>query len=128
MNLMSKAREVVDDGYRPGEETTLDGIQSPVYHLVGDSSSVQTVSGQIVIAYQDSTTEQLRIGQKGMDGKWMTATVAGHAMPFKGAYGFYANLRISGKKGIISSYGIDQQLDNPLYYVEVFAVDLGLIM
>lgn len=128
MNLNAKKVEIVDDGYRPGEEQTLDGIQSPVYHLVGDSSSVQTVSGQVVIAYQDSTTEQLRVAQRGMDGKWMTSVVAGHAMPFKGAYGFYANLRISGHKGIISSYAIDQQLDNPLYYVEVFAVDLGLIM
>jgi len=128
MDTMKKMVEVVDDGYRPGDETTLDGIQSPVYHLVGDSSSVQTVSGQVVIAYQDSTVEQLRIAQRGPDGKWMTSVVAGHMMPFKGAYGFYANLRLSDKKGIISSYAIDQQLDNPLYYVEVFAVDLGLIM
>jgi MYXO-CTERM domain-containing protein len=128
MDTMKKMVEVVDNGYRPGEETTLDGLNSPVYHLVGDSSSIQTVSGKVVIAYQDSTVEQLRIAQRGTDGKWMTAVVAGHAMPFKGAYGFYANLRISNKKGVISSYAINQQLDNPLYYVELFSVDLGLIM
>ena len=38
---MTKMPEVVDDGYRPKDEMTLDGLASPVYHLVGDSSSIQ---------------------------------------------------------------------------------------
>src|SRR5581483_10449180 len=57
VNLMDKTPEVADDGYHPKDETTLDGLDSPVYHLVGDSSSIQTVAGQVVIAYQDSTVE-----------------------------------------------------------------------
>jgi hypothetical protein len=128
INTGTKLPEVVDDGYRSADENTLDGLDSPVYHLVGDSSSIQIQSGVLVIAYQDSTVEQLRMAQKGKDGKWMLATVAGHATPFNGSYGFYANLRVSNGKGVISSYAINQQLDNPLFYVEVFAVDLGLIM
>jgi hypothetical protein len=130
VNSKTKTPEVADDGYRPMDEQTLDPtpIASPVYHLVGDSSSIQVVSGLVVIAYQDSTTEQLRYATRGQDGKWVTKDVAGHSNPFRGAYGFYANLRILNHQGIISSYAINQQLDNPSYYVEVFAVDLGLIM
>jgi hypothetical protein len=83
----------------------------------------------VVIAYQDSTTVQLRLAQRApIDGKWTLNTIAGHASPFKGSYGFWANLRVQSKKGIISTYAINQQLDNPLYYVEVFAIDLGFIM
>ena len=39
VDTMNKTPEVADDGYRPGEEKTLDGLDSPVWHLVGDSSS-----------------------------------------------------------------------------------------
>jgi hypothetical protein len=130
VNSKTKTPEVADDGYRPMDEQTLDPmpLASPVYHLVGDSSSIRVVSGLVVIAYQDSTSEQLRFATRGQDGKWMTKDVAGHSNPFRGAYGFYANLRILNHQGIISSYAINQQLEDPSYYVEVFAVDLGLIM
>ena len=128
VNLATKLPEVVDDGYHPKDEMTLDGLDSPVYHLVGDSSSIQTVGGLIVIAYQDSTVAELRLAEKGMDNKWVLATVAGHAMPFKGSYGFYANLKISNQRAIISSYAINQHPDTPLFYVEVFDIDLGQIM
>ena len=128
VNTATKTPEVVDDGYRPADEMTQDGLASPVFHLVGDSSSVATTSGVVAIAYQDSTTLQLRLAQKGQDGKWQLQTVAGHMMPFKGAYGFYANLRVSNQKGVISSYAINQHPDTPLFFVEVFSVNLGLIM
>jgi MYXO-CTERM domain-containing protein len=128
LDTMTRKPEVVDNGYRSADENTLDGLPSPVWHLVGDSSSIQTQSGVVVIAYQDATVEQLRYAQKGMDGKWTLANVAGHATPFAGSYGFYANLRMSGPKAVISSYGINQQTDSRNFYVEVFAVDLGLIM
>ncbi|HZS38604.1 MAG TPA: hypothetical protein VFF06_17345, partial [Polyangia bacterium] len=128
VNIKDKTPEVVDDGYRPMDEMTQDGLNSPVYHLVGDSSSIAAASGAIVIAYQDSTVLQLRVAQLGQNGKWTTQVVKGHNMPFAGSYGFYANLRIANRQGIISSYAINQHLDTPLFYVEVFAVDLGLIM
>jgi MYXO-CTERM domain-containing protein len=127
MNLMP---EIVDDGYRPADEMTLDGLPSPVYHLVGDSSSIQVINGKIVIAYQDSTVVTLRVAVKDpISGMWQLGTVAGHAMaPFKGSFGFYACLRKRNANAVVASYGINQQLDTPLYFVEVFSVDLGSIM
>ncbi len=128
VNLKDLTPEVADDGYRPDDEQTLDGLNSPVYHLVGDSSSVAALSGQVVVAYQDSTALELRVAQRGQDGKWSTQTIAGHADPFTGSYGFYANLRISNRIGIISSYAINQMSNNLPFYVEIFSVNLGLIM
>jgi MYXO-CTERM domain-containing protein len=127
MNLMP---EIVDDGYRPADEMTLDGLPSPVYHLVGDSSSLQVINGKLVVAYQDSTVVTLRVAVKDpMTNMWQLGTIAGHAMaPFKGSFGFYACLRKRNANAVVASYGINQQLDTPLYFVEVFAVDLGSIM
>ena len=45
MNTMTKMPELVDDGYHPKDEQTQDGIDSPVWHLVGDSSSIQQQAG-----------------------------------------------------------------------------------
>src|SRR5258706_13803331 len=120
--------DVVVDGYRSMDERTQDGIPSPVYHLVGGSSSIQIANGRVTIAYQDSTVLQLRVAQKQTNGKWLAETIAGHQMPFKGAYGFYASMRISGNNGIISSYAVNQTADSMNFYVEAFALDLGLIM
>jgi hypothetical protein len=120
-------QELVDDGYHPTDEQTQDGIDSPVWHVVGDSSSIQTHAGMVVIAYQDSTVLMLRLAIKGADGKWMKQYVAGHAMPFMGAYGFYANLKVNNGQGVLSTYAINQQLAIPSFYVEVFAINLGII-
>jgi MYXO-CTERM domain-containing protein len=130
VNTKTMTPEVADDGYRPMDETTRDGLVSPVWHLVGDSSSIQLqpVNGEPLIAYQDSTTVQLRLAQRDQSGKWTSQVIAGHAMPFKGSYGFYASLRITPRSAVISSYAINQQLDTPLFYVEVFEIDLGIIM
>jgi hypothetical protein len=127
VNSMTKVPETVDDGYHPMDEQTQDGIDSPVWHLVGDSSSIQEQTGNIVIAYQDSTVLMLRLAIKGADGKWTKQYVAGHAAPFMGSYGFYANLKVSNGQGVVSTYAINQQLNIPSFYVEVFAVNLGMI-
>jgi hypothetical protein len=127
MNSMAKTVEVIDDGYHPKDEQTQDGIDSPVWHLVGDSSSIQATAGRIIVAYQDSTVLMLRLAIKGQNGMWTKQYVAGHATPFAGAYGFYADLKMQSGSGALSSYAINQQLDNPSFYVEVFAVDLSLI-
>jgi hypothetical protein len=128
VNTHDKTPEVVDDGYRPMDEMTLDHLAEPVFHLVGDSSSIQTAAGNILIAYQDSTVLQLRLARHPPDGKWSHELVAGHDDPFKGAYGFWANLRVAGGKGVISSYAINQMPDPPVFFVELFTVDLGIIM
>jgi hypothetical protein len=127
MNTMAKMPELVDDGYHPMDEQTQDGIDSPVWHLVGDSSSIQQQGGTIVVAYQDSTVLMLRLAIRGADGKWTKQYVAGHAMPFMGSYGFYANLKVNNGQGVLSTYAINQQLSIPSFYVEVFAIDLGTI-
>ncbi|HXU69690.1 MAG TPA: hypothetical protein VN947_10190 [Polyangia bacterium] len=127
VNTMTKIPEVVDDGYHPKDEQTQDGIDSPVWHLVGDSSSIQLAAGLPVVAYQDSTVLMLRLAAKGADGKWTKQYVAGHASPFMGSYGFYANLKVQSGQGVLSSYAINQQMNVPSFYVEVFAVNLGLV-
>jgi MYXO-CTERM domain-containing protein len=127
-NLTTKLSEVVDDGYHANDEQTQDGIDSPVYHLVGDSSSIQAQGGRVIVAYQDSTVVELRLAIRGTDGKWTKQYVAGHAQPFKGAYGFYATLRATGSgQAMVSSYAINQQPQNPSFFVEVFGIDFNLI-
>ena len=127
INNKTVTPEIIDNGYHPKDEQTQDGLDSPVWHLVGDSSSIQQQGGTLVVAYQDSTVLMLRLAMRGADGKWNKQYVAGHAMPFTGAYGFYANLKMVNGQGVLSTYAINQQMSNPLFYVEVFAVNLGII-
>ena len=130
------APEVADDGYRPGDETTADGLPAPVYHLVGDSSSIQLAPEpgapdvvDALIAYQDATTLQLRLARRDPHTRvWTTSAIAGHGSPFAGSYGFYAQNRVAGNQAILSSYAIDQHQDPPRFYVEVFGVALGTVV
>jgi hypothetical protein len=128
-NSGTRMVEVVDNGYHPADETTGDGLDSPVWHLVGDSSSLQIVASRPVVAYQDSTVVELRIAARNSDGTWTKQHVAGHdKMPFKGAYGFYANLRVTASgSAMLSSYAINQLPESPLFYVEVLPYDLSLL-
>ena len=129
VNTKTKTPEVVDDGYRPKDEMTLDGLPAPVYHLVGDSSSIQLSGDTVLIAYQDSTVLQLRFASRDpMKGTWSQTIVAGHASPFKGSYGFYAQNRVQGSQAVLSSYAINQHMDSPSFYVEVFGVTLSQII
>jgi hypothetical protein len=128
VNTETKTPEVVDDGYRPMDETTSDGLPSPVFHLVGDSSSIQFAGDQTVIAYQDSTSVELRMALRDASGKWTTQSIAGHAIPYVGSYGFWASAQVGGRGVYIGSYGIDQQMSPSQYFFEVFFVDLGLQM
>ncbi len=99
-----------------------------MWHFVGDSSSLQTQAGRVVIAYQDATVSELRIAVRDTTGMWTKQYVAGHAAPFTGAYGFYADLQMQpGGQGFVSSYAINQQMDIPQFYVEIFGVDLSII-
>jgi hypothetical protein len=129
VDTASRVPAVVDDGYRPMDEMTSDGLPSPVFHLVGDSSSVQVAQGQVVIAYQDSTAVELRLATRDLAGHWTTQKVAGHDdTPFTGAYGFWASAQVGGRGVYLGSYGIDQQSTPEAYFFEVFFVDLGLQM
>ena len=126
VDTKDKTPAVVDDGYRSMEEMTNDGIASPVFHLVGDSSSIQIAHGQVVIAYQDSTNVELRLALRGQHNKWSTQKVAGHDSPFKGSYGFWAGAQAASTGAYVGSYAINQQVTPAQYYVEVFFVDLGI--
>lgn len=130
VNTRTRTPEVVDDGFRDKDEMTLDGLPSPVFHLVGDSSSIQLAgSGAVLVAYQDSTVLQLRLAQRDpMTGAWKHQAIAGHASPFAGAYGFYAQNRVSGGQAVLSSYAIKNHVSDPEYWVEIFSVQLGNII
>lgn len=127
IDTLNKVRTIVDDGFRPGEEMTNDGLPSPVYHLVGDSSSIQLSGTTPIIAYQDSTTVQVRFAQRNADGTWSHRALAGHDMTFKGSYGFYTTMRVSGPHAVVASYVINQQTTPPQFFVDVLDVDLGLV-
>ncbi|MEO6952824.1 MAG: hypothetical protein ABI321_13545 [Polyangia bacterium] len=124
VDTMTKTPEVADDGYRPNDETTDDGLPSPVYHLVGDSSSVASAHDIVLIAYQDSTAVELRLANR-TNGKWQTQTIAGHDNPFRGSYGFWAGLKLDGSGAYVGSYAIDQHVSPSDYFYETFFVDLG---
>ncbi len=116
---------VVDSGYHPMDEMTLDGLPSPVYHLSGSSTSLVLVADQPYIAYQDQTTVTLKLAQSNGNGGWVTGVIAGHAAPFAGSFGFYAAAQNVGQALIMSSYGINQQQTVPSYFVQVFAQTVG---
>ncbi len=118
---------VVDDGYRPMDEMTSDGLPSPVFHLVGDSSSIQAVQNKLIIAYQDSTTVELRLAVRDGAGPWTTQKVAGHDNPYRGSYGFWASARLGGRGAYLGSYAINQMVQPLDYYFEVFFLDLGIV-
>ena len=125
VNTRDRAPEVVDDGYRPTDEGTDGGVTVPVYHLVGDSSSLELWQSRPLIAYQDSTTIELRFAIRDPNTRrWLLTTVAGNGAPYQGSYGFYARARVAGSSAVLASYAINQQVQPPRYYVETFTVDL----
>ncbi|HEX2569406.1 MAG TPA: hypothetical protein VH877_07585 [Polyangia bacterium] len=125
VNTRDRVPEVVDDGYRPSDESTDAGVTVPVYHLVGDSSSLEMWQSRPLIAYQDSTAIELRFAIRDPNARrWLLTTVAGNGSPYQGSYGFYARARVTGSTAVLASYAINQQVQPPRYYVETFAVDL----
>ena len=124
VDTKTRTPEVIDDGYRPNEETTSDGLPSPVYHLVGDSTSIATSHDIVLVAYQDSTAVELRLANR-TKGQWVTQAIAGHENPFRGSYGFWAGLQLDGSGAYVGSYAIDQHVSPSDYFYETFFVDLG---
>jgi hypothetical protein len=112
--------EVIDDGYRIVGES-VDGLPKPTYDFVGDDASLVFPGGGSgpMVAYQDSTTQELLLATQAPDGSWTHVSVAGATMPWPGAYGFFASDGVSGTNVMISTWVVDQPTgDN---WVEVFA-------
>ena len=109
--------EVVDDGYRIVGQS-VDGLPKPEYHFVGDDASLQLPGGGPMVAYQDSTTQELLLATRGTDGTWTHVSVAGHTDPWPGAYGFFASDTVSGTNLVMSTWVIDQPTNEN--WVEVF--------
>jgi hypothetical protein len=118
VNTTDKVVEVVDDGYRIDGQTA-DGLDKPVYHLVGDDSGIVVVGATLAVAYQDATSHELLMAVRdGATGQWKHETIAGAEDPFAGGYGFYAAADPQGGDVVMSCYAIDNLEAD--YWVEVF--------
>ncbi len=111
--------EVVDDGYRI-VGVTVDNLPKPEYHFVGeDAGLVLANNGQTpMISYQDATTQELLLTDKKSDGTWNRISVAGAVDPWPGAYGFFASSVVMPTEIVMSTWVINQSLDEN--WVEVF--------
>jgi hypothetical protein len=113
------ASEIVDDGYRI-VGVTIDNLPKPEFHFVGDDAGlVMANNGQTpMIAYQDATTQELLLTDKRGDGVWNRNSVAGAVDPWPGAYGFFAASAVTPTEIVMSTWVINQPLDQN--WVEVF--------
>ncbi len=118
VNLTDRTPQIIDDGYRI-DGLTEDGLPRPVFHLVGDDSSIVTSGATVAVAYQDATTHELRLAVRDeLTHAWKHDAVAGAEDPYKGGYGFYAAAEAAGPDIVMSSYVIDNLNFN--FWVEVF--------
>lgn len=127
-DAMGALPEVVDDGYRIVGQT-IDGLPKPEFHFVGDDASLILVNGQFpMIAYQDATTQELLLASKQQNGTWARTNVAGAAMPWNGAYGFFASSDQRPGEMVMSTWVLNQPSDDPFdnNWVEVFARPTGI--
>ncbi|HEY5950263.1 MAG TPA: hypothetical protein VIV40_32440, partial [Kofleriaceae bacterium] len=112
-------KEIVDDGYRIVGQT-VDGLPKPEFHFVGDDAGLVLPAGAgPMVVYQDSTTQEMLLAQKGLDGKWSHVSVAGATMPWPGAYGFFASAAVTSTDIVMSTWVINQPEDDN--WVEVFS-------
>jgi hypothetical protein len=114
---------VVDNGYRI-VGTTVDGLPKPTFDFVGANAQLVMGTGGALIAYQDATTQELLLAQQMSDGTWPYTSIAGAAMPWDGAYGFFASGASNGGSLVMSSWVIDQP--DQLNWVEVFAKTIAI--
>jgi hypothetical protein len=111
-------REIVDDGYRIVGQT-VDGLPKPEFHFVGDDANiVMPPGGQPIVVYQDATTQELLDAQRNDSGMWARVSIAGATDPWPGAYGFFASAALSTDSVVMSTWVIDQPMDDN--WVEVF--------
>jgi hypothetical protein len=108
--------ETIDNGYRI-VGTTSEGLPKPEFHFVGDDATmVMTEAGPNVV-YQDATTHELLLAQRGPGG-WTHITVAGAEDPFVGAFGFFASAAKTPEDIVMSTWVLD--LPSEDQWVEVF--------
>ena len=88
------AREVIDRGESG----------APLQFVGADAALAVAPSGQIFVAYQDATFNDLKLARRTATNTWSTEQILRD-----GAWGFYADLAISGGKLYISSlkFGFD---------------------
>jgi len=123
---MSNYRECLPDLYEvlqpfanEGEKLTEDT------QLVADGDYV-------IIAYQDSTSHELRLASsQGQGQNWTFEVLAGDEDPFTGAYGFYTDVVVDGGDAYISSYVVNEHAEPDLlgnravkFFVEIFRRNL----
>ncbi len=112
-DAMGAMKETVDDGYRI-VGTTVDGLPKPEFHFVGDDANLILVPGGVpTVVYQDATTQEMLVAQKGTNGMWNHVTVAGASTvapgaPWPGAWGFFASGTLGSTEIVMSSWVIDQ--------------------
>ena len=119
--------EVVDDGYRIDGQT-VDGLPRPVFHFVGnDAGLVLPAGGAPRVVYQDATTQELLLAQKGPDGKWTHVSIAGATDPWPGGYGFYAAGAAGKDQLVLSTWVVNLPAEdyNDTSWVEVFTRPLA---
>ncbi|MCD6498517.1 MAG: hypothetical protein J7M25_09500 [Deltaproteobacteria bacterium] len=118
---------VVDDGYRVEKNDTT-GLDMPVFHYVGWDTQLIADGDYVIIAYQDSTNQELRLASsQGQGQNWTFEVLAGDEDPFVGAYGFYTDVAVDGGDAYISSYVINEHAEPDLlgnravkFFVEIF--------
>jgi hypothetical protein len=115
--------EMVDDGYRIVGMSP-DGLPEPEFHFVGDDAGlVVPAQGQPMIVYQDATTQELLLAQRGTAG-WTHISIAGGTQPWPGAYGFFASDALLPAQIVMSTWVIDQPTAEN--WVEVFMQPTGI--
>ena len=112
-------KETVDNGYRI-VGTTVDGLPKPEFHFVGDDAGIVLPPGGLpMVVYQDSTTQELMLAQRDVNGYWQRFSIAGATDPWPGAYGFFAAAALTSDSVVMSTWVIDQPTDEN--WVEVFS-------
>ena len=115
--------EMVDDGYRIVGMSP-DGLPEPEFHFVGDDAGlVLPAAGHPMIVYQDATTQELLLAQRGTNG-WTHTSIAGATQPWPGAYGFFASDALLPTQIVMSTWVIDQPTAEN--WVEVFMQTTGI--
>jgi hypothetical protein len=115
--------EIIDDGYRVGG-LTVDGLPKPELHFVGDDVNLIVRTNQDpVVVYQDATTQELLFAQRHPLG-WERTSLAGgtEKQKWPGAYGFFAATALNDPDLIITSWVINQPINEN--WVEVFSQEL----
>jgi uncharacterized protein (TIGR03382 family) len=99
--------EVIDDGYRLVGQTE-DGLPKPEFHFVGDDSAIVMSEVGPYAAYQDATSHELLVANRGPDDTWRHKTLAGGSEPWVGGYGFYTSGALHDDKLVLSTWVVDQ--------------------